>query len=201
MLKIGLTGGIGCGKSLAAGFLREQGVKVISADLIAKEIINSNTLVKSCIIAEFGPHIYTPEGLLDRKKMAAIVFSKNKALKKINALIHPYVIKYQEDALKKIEDSGETDIAAVEAALIFEAQAEHRFDFVVVVSAPLEIVLKRLQKRDGLTLSAINNRIRSQMPLEEKIKRADYVIINDGSIDELRLKVKELVVKIRRKKK
>ena len=176
MLKIGLTGGIGCGKSLVADFLKEEGIKIVSADQIAKEIVNSNTEVKSKLITEFGADIYTLNGVLDRKKLAAIIFTNKEARSKINAIVHPYVIKHQGKELKKIEKSGKADIAGVEAALIYEAHAEHQFDVVVVVRAPLEIVISRLQKRDGLSRSEIMNRIRSQMPLEEKMRRADYVI-------------------------
>ena len=181
MLKIGLTGGIGCGKSLVAKFLKQEGIPIINADQIAKEIINSNPEVKSKLIAEFGAHIYTSVGMLNRKKVAEIIFANNKAREKINAIVHPYVIQRQEEKLEQIEKKGQTDIAGVEAALIYEAHAEHQFDFMVIVSAPQELVIERLQNRDGLTRTEIMKRIRSQMPIEEKINRADYVIHNEGS--------------------
>ena len=193
MLKIGITGGIGCGKSLVVKFLQQEGVIIISADQIANEIVNSNSEVKQKLISEFGADIYTSNGLLDRKKVADIVFSNAEARIKINTIVHPVVITRQSEELKKIEESGKIEIAGVEAALIYEAHAEHQFDAVIVVTAPLESVIKRLQKRDGLNKSEIMKRINSQMALEEKIERADYVVHNNGSIDELKLNVKELV--------
>ena len=193
MLKIGITGGIGCGKSLVADFLKEEGIKIISADKIAREIMISNTDVKAKLIAEFGSQIYTAKGELNRKELADIIFSNNEAREKINAIVHPYVIEHQAEELKRIEESGKIDIAGVEAALIYEAHAEHQFDFIIVVSAPSDIVIDRLQKRNGLRQFEIMNRIRSQIPLSEKIKRADYVIVNDGSIEILMSRVKILV--------
>lgn len=199
MLKIGLTGGIGCGKSIVAKFLNEQGIKIFSADQIAKEIMNSNAEVKSKLIAEFGAQIYNSQGNLDRKKVAKIIFSNNEARHKINAIVHPYVISYQKEQLKKIEESGETDIAGIEAALIYEAHIEHQFDVIVVVNAPLEMVIERLQKRDGLTHFEIMNRLQSQMPVEEKLNRADYIIENNGSIDDLKFQVQTLVCWLKKK--
>jgi dephospho-CoA kinase len=193
ILKIGLTGGIGCGKSMVAKFLQEEGIKIVSADQIARDIVNTNIEVKHKLIAHFGTDIYTSAGLLDRQKVAAIVFSDRKALATINSIVHPYVIQEQEAMLQAIAGSGTAQIAGVEAALIYEAGVARRFDLIIVVSAPEKDVLERLRQRDGLTSQQIKDRIQSQLPLTEKMKRADYVIENDGSIEDLKKKVKQLV--------
>jgi len=189
MIKIGLTGGIGCGKSLVAQLLEKHGVRIISADQIAKELVNSHSDIKAALIAEFGEAIYTTQGILDRKKVAAMVFSNPDVRKKINEIIHPNVLQQQNEALTKLEATKAVAIAGVEAALIYEAQAEHQFDLMVVVSAPINEVIERLKDRDGLTEQEILSRINSQMPLAEKEKRADYIITNDGSIEGLEKKV------------
>ena len=201
MLKIGITGGIGCGKSLVVKFLQQEGIIIISADQIAKEIVNSNNEVKQKLITEFGADIYTPQGMLDRKKVANIVFSNAKARDKINAIVHPVVISRQSQELIKIEQSGNAEIAGVEAALIYEAHTEQQFDVVIVVSAPLEDVIKRLQQRDGLSRSQILKRVNSQLPVAKKIERADYVIHNNGSVENLKIKVKVLAQWLNRKAK
>ena len=192
MIKIGLTGGIGCGKSLVAEFLKKEGVKIIHADIIAKDIINKNSIVKSMLMIEFSDDIYTNDGVLDRKKAADIIFSDNNARDKINAIVHPFVKIEQANELKKIEDSNVVDIAGVEAALIYEAHTEYQFDFIIVVSASLDKIITRLKNRDSLTESEILNRINSQMPLDRKIKQADYVISNNGSIEQLDVETKKL---------
>ncbi len=188
MLKIGITGGIGCGKSLVVQMLGEQGIPIISADRIATDIILTHPDVRSELSAEFGPGIYSTDGLLNRSQFADIIFTDESARRKVNAIVHPHVLERQESELKKLEKQC-VAIAGVEAALIYEAHAEHQFDYVVVVSAPRKIVIERLQKRDDLTPQEILSRIQSQMPLEEKIMRADYVIHNHGSVEDLRNQV------------
>lgn len=193
MIKIGLTGGIGCGKTIVAQMLKQAGIPVISADLIAKDIVNSNNEVRNKLIKEFGDKVYRENGVMDRTIVAKIVFSDQKAREKINAIVHPYVIKQQHDELKKIEREGKNTIAGVEAALIYEAKSEYQFDYMIVVSAPFKDIIRRLKARDKLDDAEILKRIRSQMPLEEKIKRADYVIHNDSTLQALETKTKELI--------
>ena len=165
--------------------LEEKGVPIIHADLVAREMINNNEEIKSQIKQAFGEDIYLPNGTLDRKRMAEIIFSDDAAKKTLNHIVHPHVIKYQKDELERLEKSGEHKFAGVEAALIYEAGAESQFDLMVVVAAKEENVIKRLVKRDGLSTEKILRRIHAQMPLSQKTRRADFVINNDGSLDEL----------------
>jgi dephospho-CoA kinase len=193
MLKLGITGGIGCGKSEVCRLLEEMGIPIIHADLVAREIIDSNEEIKSQIKAAFGDDVYLPEGKLDRKKVANIIFNDEDAKQTINQIVHPYVIQYQKTELEKLERSGKCKFAGVEAALIFEAGAEQHFDVIVVVAASEETVVERLMERDGLSREQILKRINSQMPLSDKIKRADIVVHNDGSLDELNHEVNRLL--------
>ncbi len=193
MLKIGITGGIGCGKSEVCRLLEEKGIPIIHADLVAREMIDSREEIKSQIKAAFGDDVYFPDGKLDRKKVANIIFNDEDAKQTINQIVHPHVIQYQKTELEKLERSGKYKFAGVEAALIFEAGAEKQFDVIVVVAASQETVIQRLMKRDGLSREGILKRIQSQMPLSEKIKRADIVVHNDGSLDELNHEVNRLL--------
>jgi len=196
MLKIGITGGIGCGKSEVCRLLEQLGVPIIHADLVAREMMDTDAAIKLQLRENFGNDIYLPDGTLDRQRLAKIIFSDAEAKKTVNRIVHPRVIDYQKKALEELERSGKYQIAGVEAALIFEAGAENQFDVIVVVAASRDTVVQRLQKRDGLTKPEILKRIASQMPLSEKKKRADFVIHNDGSLDELNHKVKRLFIRL-----
>ena len=199
MIKIGLTGGIGSGKSLVAQFLSENDIIMISADQIAKQLVNTDTNIKKQLITEFGTDIYDEHGKLNSAKVAQIIFSNEQARQKINSIVHPHVLNQQQAILEDLEQHGAVDIAGVEAALIFEAGSENQFDYIIVVHAPYEKVAARLKKRDHLSEQQIQQRIESQLPVQEKIKRADYVIHNDGTIEELKTKVRELITWLRSK--
>jgi dephospho-CoA kinase len=194
MLKIGITGGIGCGKSEVCRQLEENNIPIIHADLVAREMLDDHEGIKSQVKKMFGDDIYVLSGKLDRKRMADIIFNNDRAKQLLNSIVHPHVITCQEAELKKLEDSQKYKIAGVEAALIYEAGAEKQFDLMIVVAASEDIVVERLMKRDGLTRAEIFKRINSQMSLMDKIKRADFVIYNDGSFDELNHKVKRLLI-------
>ncbi len=193
MQRIGLTGGIGSGKTLVAKFLSENGIIIISADKIAKELVNTSAVIKKKLMSEFGADIYDKQGQLNREKVAQIIFRDEQARRKINSIIHPHVLNRQQAMLNDLEKRGAVDIAGVEAALIFEAGSENQFDYIIVVHAPYDNVIARLKERDHLSEQQIEERISSQLPVQEKIARADYVINNDSTIEDLRIKVQELI--------
>jgi dephospho-CoA kinase len=192
MLKIGITGGIGCGKSQVCRLLEAKGIPIVHADLVAREMMDTNEEIISQVKKILGEAAYLPNGKLDRKRVAEIIFNNEHAKQQINQIVHPQVIEYQKQEFEKLEQSGKFKFVGVEAALIFEAGAEKQFDVIVVVAAAKKTVINRLIKRDGLSKQEILKRIESQMPLSEKIKRADIVIHNDGSLDELNHEVNRL---------
>ncbi|MFZ5517704.1 MAG: dephospho-CoA kinase [Candidatus Zhuqueibacterota bacterium] len=192
MLKVGITGGIGCGKSEVCRLLEKQGIPVIHADVVAKDIVNENEQVKRQLKQAFGDDVYLPDDTLDRKRVADIIFNDENAKMQINRIVHPHVLEYQKNELLRMKASGKVKIACVEAALIFEAGSQNQFDIIVVVAATPETIMNRLKVRDGLSEDEIMKRIKSQMELAEKIKRADFVVHNDGPLDELNHKVKRL---------
>jgi dephospho-CoA kinase len=192
MLKIGITGGIGCGKSQVCQLLEAKGIPIVHADLVAREMMDTNETIISQVKQILGEDAYLPNGKLDRKRVAEIIFNDEHAKQSINQIVHPQVIEYQKKELEKWERSGKFKFVGVEAALIFEAGAEQQFDAIVVVAAAKKTVINRLMKRNGLAKQEILKRIESQIPLSEKIKRADIVIHNDGSLDELNHEVNRL---------
>lgn len=189
-LLFGITGGIGCGKSLVAQFLKEKGVPIIQADPLAKELAQKLPEIRQALIREFGKDVYTSVGTLNKSRLNELVFENPQTRIRVNQIIHPPVMRHIAKLAKKLFMEGNL-LVGVEAALIYEAQMDQRLDLVVVVAAPLEKRLQWLKQRDGLSEEEILKRINSQIPLEEKIRRSDYAIENNGSIKELKQKVEK----------
>jgi dephospho-CoA kinase len=188
ILTVGITGGIGAGKTTVCKIFEELGAKVIYADELAKEIMENDESLKRKIKKIFGEKSYIG-GKLNRKFIADIIFSSDEKRKLLESIVHPAVIKRILSDLKKIADEGKYNFVIVEAALIFESGFDKELDYVLVVDADDEIKIKRIMKRDKCSKEEVLKRMRAQ--LDSKIKRelADMVIINDGDIDELRKKV------------
>lgn len=196
MLVVGLTGGIGCGKSEVRKRLQKSGIRVIDADTLAKEISEKNPAVVSTIKKEFGADIYDAGGKMQRKALATIVFNDSKRLAALNAIIHPRVIGTVEREIDALREQGEM-IVVVEAALHYEVNWNEAMDVMVVVSAPMERRIPRVMQRDGVDEAAVHRRIATQLPIEEKVKRADFVIQNDGDLTALDKKVDHLLARLR----
>jgi dephospho-CoA kinase len=188
ILIVGITGGIGAGKTTVCKIFEELGAKVIYADELAKEIMENDESLKRKIKKIFGEKSYIG-GKLNRKFIADIIFSSDEKRKLLESIVHPAVIKRILSDLKKIADEGKYNFVIVEAALIFESGFDKELDYVLVVDADDEIKIKRIMKRDKCSKEEVLKRMRAQ--LDSKIKRelADMVIINDGDIDELMEKV------------
>lgn len=175
MLKIGLTGGIGSGKTTVAQIFEVLAIPVYYADQAAKDLMNSNPELKNQIIAAFGSESYK-DGELDREYLGNLVFSHTEKLALLNSFVHPATIN---DASTWMENQ-KTPYAVKEAALIFEADLEDYFDYIIGVSAPKFIRLERIKKRDHITEEQIYQRIDQQMDETEKMSRCDFVVVNDG---------------------
>jgi dephospho-CoA kinase len=178
----GLTGGIGSGKSTVARRFRERGLPVIDADELARLAVARGTDGLREVVDRFGKGVLDAAGELDRKKLAAVVFGDDVARRALNAITHPRVAALSAERSAELERRGEP-LACYEVPLLFEAHLEEAFRPVVVVTAPLEVQVERARARDGSTPDDVLARVRAQMPLTEKLKRADYVIDNAGTID------------------
>lgn len=178
MLKIGITGGIGTGKSMVCRIFALLEVPVYDSDLRAKAVMAHNPELKEELIAAFGPETFNEQGL-DRTRLASQVFSNPEKLKQLNSLVHPRV---KQDFVDWVAGQGNAAYVLKEAALMFETEAYKQVDKMITVYAPLEIRMKRLQHRDPhRTQTDLENIIAKQLPEEEKLRRADFVIYNDDS--------------------
>lgn len=174
MKVVGLTGGMGSGKTTVAGFFRELGVPVYIADEAGKRLMDTSVEVKSQIIQAFGKEAYS-DGKLNRKFIASKVFNDSEELEKLNKIVHPAVVGDFEK-WKSIQTSA---YVIYEAAILFETGGEARCDWVILVTAPKEIRIQRLQKRDQSTVEEIEARLKHQWSDEKKRSLADFEIKND----------------------
>ena len=174
MKKIGITGGIGSGKTYVASVFQSLGIPIFNADIQAKKLMVSCENSRDLIKKEFGEDIYSEKDL-NREKLASIVFNDKSKLEKLNSLVHPIVKKEFNNWCKKQTSS----YVIKEAAILFESKSHLGLDAVICVSAPLELRMERLLKRDNSSEKEIKKRIENQISQEEKEKRSDYIIVND----------------------
>lgn len=176
-LKVGVTGGIGSGKSLICDTFRHLGVPVFIADIESKILVNTNSNLRQKLVAAFGEDTYTPYGI-NKERMSALIFYNIDALRTMNSIVHPFL---KERFHQWLEQNSKKDYSIMEAAILFESGSDKEVDKIVTVFAPEEIRIKRVMERDGMTIDRVKSRMRNQMGEEEKIKRSDYVIVNDGN--------------------
>ena len=196
MLRIALTGGIGTGKSTASKILNELGAFIFDADREAKNILKNNETVQSELIAEFGTDIMSGDEKIDNNKLARIAFQDQDHQLRLNSIIHPYVFQEIDKNFDDVLEKGTYDIFVVDAALIYESGADTHMDYVIVITALLQIRMERALKRESLTRDEILKRMDLQWSEEEKIALSDFVIHNDGTEKELLASVTDIYNKL-----
>jgi dephospho-CoA kinase len=185
MLKIGLTGGIGSGKSSVSNILKSWNAHIFDADLVAKKILNHNESAQNEVITEFGTDVIGSKGVIDKKKLSRIVFHDEDHQIKLNAIIHPYVFSEIDEEFETILKKDKNELFVVDAALIYESGADTHMDYVVVVTSHLGLKIERVLAKGELTREEFLKRADLQWPDEEKIQLADFVIQNNGSHEDL----------------
>tara|TARA_S200000501_G_scaffold25072_2_gene21790 strand:- start:85710 stop:86303 length:594 start_codon:yes stop_codon:yes gene_type:complete len=181
MVKIGITGGIGSGKSIVSSFFLEWGAYVFDADKEAKIILNENETAQSEVIAEFGTNILGPNNEIEKKKLSKIVFQDESHLLRLNTIVHPYIFDEIDRRLEIISAQRKYDLFVLDAALIYESGAETHMDYIIVVTSKVGLRTERVMERGGLTREEFLKRVSLQWPDEEKVKLADFIIENNGS--------------------
>jgi len=181
-----LTGNIGSGKSSAAGMLANLGAAVVSADVLAREVVAPGSAALKEIASEFGQNVLTPGGELDRRRLAEIVFHDSEKLQKLEAITHPKIRELAVARLTAALAAGKSPVV-YDCPLFFEAGLDNEeFGPVLLIAAPDELCLSRVMERDAMTREQAEARLREQFSMDEKRERADIVIENTGSLDELR---------------
>lgn len=186
---IGLTGGIGSGKTTVAKFIEEMGFPVYYSDVQAKEIVNDDELLKKGIKELLGEQAYDENGLYDRKFVAEIVFNNDETLQKLNSMIHP-AVKYDFESWVNAQSA---EFIFKETALLFELKLNESCYKSVLVTADDNIRIKRVMERDGKTYREVESVMNKQMPEKDKIKKADFVILNNGDLDELEAETHKMI--------
>ena len=206
MLKVGLTGGIASGKSVAGEMFAALGAQVIQADLIAHQLLQPGEAVYDAVVRSFGRSILNPDGSVSRPRLAEAAFGpagtgEPPRVAELNRIVHPAVVRRQEEWMAEVGRRDPHAVAIVEAALILEAGAGKRFDRLVVVTCRPEQRAERWAARMKTDLAMarreVERRMAAQMPDEEKIKAAHYVIDNSGSLDDTKKQVTEIFEKLR----
>ena len=192
MLRVGLTGSIGVGKSFVASIFTELGCHVLDADLTAREVVMPGTPGLKAIVQEFGKEIMNTDGTLDRKALGALIFADDNRRQRLNYILHPFIIARQDEILREWERGDPKGIGMVDAALMIESGGYKRFDKLIVVHCRQEVQLERLMLRDKLSRDEAQRRIASQMPQEEKQKFADYLIDTSDGFDPARSRTVEV---------
>lgn len=191
-LLVGLTGGIASGKSLVSAIFRELGARIIDADQFAREVVEPGQPAYREIVDAFGTDVLQPDGCLDRKKLGTQVFSEAAKRRRLEAITHPRIQALREARLEALAEEGFEGVVVQDAALLIEVGAHATVDRLVVVYVDEATQIERLRTRDGLIQAEARARIRSQMPLEEKVRLAHYVVDNRGSPEETRRQVEAI---------
>lgn len=198
MLKVGLTGGIACGKSHVLGEFHELGVYTIDADEIARRVVLPGTPAYEQIVETFGREILGGDGSIDRKQLGNLVFNDPQLREKLNRIVHPRVLEEEERWIAEVESLKQPrcPIIMVDAALMIETGSYRRYDSIIVVYCHPAIQLQRLMARDHLSEAEAISRIESQMPVLKKIEYATYVVENSGKLEPVRDQVKQIFMEL-----
>lgn len=195
---VGLTGGVGTGKSTVAGMFQRLGARALDADRIVHRLMEPGTAVTRRIRSRFGPGVLTPAGRVRRRRLGQRVFASRRELEALNRIVHPAVRREIQAALRRIRRADPAAAVVLDVPLLLESGPAYRTDAVVVVSAPAGVVARRLKARSGWGRREMERRSAFQMPLSEKERRADFVVNNGGSRSATRRQVVEIWKTIRR---
>lgn len=177
MVRLGVTGGIGSGKSYVLRLLAERGIPAYDSDSEAKRLMLVDAGIREGLTGLLGNDVYLPDGELNKPLISAYLFASVQNAERINAIVHPRV----KAGFNRWASEQKAPIVALESAILFESGFEDVVDFVVTVCAPIEVRMHRVQERDGATEAQVRKRMAAQMDDEEKCKRSDFVILNDGN--------------------
>ena len=197
MLVVGLTGGIGSGKSAVAEMFREEGAEVIDFDYLARLVVQPGTPAWRDIVAYFGERILSSDKTLNRSALGKIVFYDEESRKALEGFTHPRIFETRDALLKRIKEKDALSVVIIDFPLLFELGLRNGLDAVILVYVPSEIQIERAANRGNLSREEVEKRLKAQMPIEEKRSLSDYVIDNQGSFTETRAQVRRIMLELR----
>jgi dephospho-CoA kinase len=197
MLRVGLTGSIGVGKTFVSSVFAKLGCRVLDADETARQVVAAGAPGLRAVVEAFGPEVLQADGTLDRARLGAIVFADESQRLLLNSILHPFIIAAQDEQLREWEREDPRGIAIVDAALMIESGGYKRFDKLIVVHCRPEIQIERLMARNQISREEAARRIASQMPQEEKMRYADFLIDTSDGFEEARQRAGEIYEKLR----
>jgi dephospho-CoA kinase len=192
MLVVGVTGGIGAGKSTVSRMMADLGARIVDADRIAREVLRDDPDLILKLAGEFGEDLVAPDGTLDRRELGRRAFRDRRSRERLDRLMHPPILDRTRQILERIREEGTHGIVVIDAALLVECRALDLVDRLVVVAAPERLRRRRLKKERGLSGAEFRERAAAQLDPGEKVKLADEIIVNDGSRERLRRRVREV---------
>ena len=195
LLRVALTGGIATGKSYVRTRLAEHGIPTLDADVLAREAVAAGSSGLAAVAARFGTEVLLPDGSLDRRALGNVVFADAQARADLEAIIHPRVRDATATWLDRLAAAGES-LAVVDIPLLYETGRDHDFDRVIVTSCPRSQQVARVVERDGLTAAQAEARIDAQLPTDEKVQRADFVIDTGGTFGDTNRQVDRVVERL-----
>jgi dephospho-CoA kinase len=195
--KVALTGGIATGKSYVANRLREAGIPIVDADVLARDVVAPGSPALAAIRKRFGPDAVRRDGTMDRVRVGQIVFKDKRARLDLEAIIHPAVIKAINEFFSALPKR--TPFAVADIPLVFETGRDKEFDAIVVVACPREMQLERMMARNQLSREDAERRLNAQLPIEQKVKKATHVIKTDGTFEQTNTQVDQLIEKLKAK--
>ncbi len=198
MLRVGLTGSIGVGKSFVAGVLAELGCNVLDADRTAREVVEPGSPGLRAVAESFGDEVIREDGTLNRERLGSVIFATEEKRALLNSILHPYIISRQDAFLREWEATDPKGIGVVDAALMIESGGYKRFDKLIVVHCAPDKQLQRVMARNNLSREEAEQRIQAQMPQEEKKQFADYLIDTSEGFDATRKRTEEVYRALRK---
>lgn len=192
MRNIGMTGGIGCGKNKVAEMFNQLGFYTIDSDVSSRKVMEKGEPAYEKIVSVFGESILDEQGNILRKKLGHIVFNNKEKLKMLENIVHPAIYKYEKKERSKIFGRNDKAVVITHAALIIESKSIDKYDALIVISCPDEIQVKRVMQRDNFSEEKARNIVSHQIPNEERLKYADFIIDNSSTLDDLYKEVKRV---------
>lgn len=193
MVIVALTGGIGSGKSTVARMFQDEGAYVIDFDFLARVVVEPDKPAWRDIIDYFGPEILSPDRTLNRSALAEIVFSDDESRKALEGLTHPRIFEESDALIEAIKRKDPSSVVIIDLPLLFELSLNKKFDKIILAYVPRAVQLKRIVERDGLAKEEVEKRLNAQIPIEEKRSLSDYIIHNEGGLNDTRNQVRKVI--------